>query len=386
VETGRIALIRYVGPDGVKSVGSGLVVGDRQVLTADHVAEGADYRVERDGGEIAVTSILRSCNPDIDLAVLTLSEPTGLGWVPCGRVNRRQVDRVTGCAAVGFPRWKKDDDRRIAAQVYGSVPTAEGLEPVADAGLRAGYLTLVGDRIPGAPAIPADGLNEQAGNPWGGMSGAGVYADDIVIGVVRSHNLAAGGQSLTVAPVTAVERLPDPLRGRFWAALGVDDPDLLAVLPDPLGGTHATTFNAQVLYSILTAHQDSHFRVGGGIKPRQMRLLRQHHEVPDGEQILAVWTWKKLWHLDQRNLVFTSWGVRIRTSDQRLSFPYRDIIKYTFEFIEHDYFSPEQPPLWFLRITGGQQIVSCGPLISPTMFSVLECLNEIKRNVQSKRA
>ena len=71
------------------------------------------------------------------------------------------------------------------------MPTAEGLESTADAGLRAGWLTLIGDRIPGAPEIPVGALSETVPSPWGGMSGAVVVAGDLVVGVVRSHNLAA---------------------------------------------------------------------------------------------------------------------------------------------------------------------------------------------------
>ena len=233
METSRVALIRYQAPDGSWCVGSGLLVGDQQVITADHVADGTGHRVTSGGGEREVASVLRSRSLAVDLAVLTLSEPAGeLGQLSCAQVDRSRVDRVTGCVAVGFPRWKKDKDQRLTAQVHGWVPTAEGMEPTADAGLRAGLLTLVGDRIPGAPPIPEKELHESSGSLWGGMSGAGVAVDDLVIGVVRSYNRAAGGQSLTVTPLTALEQLPVDLRQQFWDALGIEDPEQLPVLPD----------------------------------------------------------------------------------------------------------------------------------------------------------
>ena len=234
VETSRIALIRYRDPDGSWCVGSGLLVGDQQVITADHVADGTGHLVTCGGGEREVASVLRSRSLAVDLAVLTLSESVGgLGRLSCARVDCNQVDRVTGCVAVGFPRWKKDKDRRLTAQVHGWVPTGEGWEPTADAGLRAGLLTLVGDRIPGAPLIPEKELHESSGSsPWGGMSGAGVAVNDLVIGVVRSYNLAAGGQSLTVTPLTALEQLPVGLQQQFWDALGIKDPAQLPILPD----------------------------------------------------------------------------------------------------------------------------------------------------------
>ena len=232
METGRVALIRYTAPCGARCVGSGLLVDERWVLTADHVAQGSGHRVECDRGAAAVAEVVRSGTPEVDLALLRVGEPVaGLGRLGYARVDRSRVDRVSECAAVGFPRWRKDGDRRKSAQIEGWLPTAEGLESTADAGLRAGWLTLVGDRIPGAPEIPVGTLSDTAPSPWGGMSGAAVVADDLVVGVVRSHNLAAGGQSLTVTPVTAVDQLPGEFRQRFWEALGVADPGSLPVLP-----------------------------------------------------------------------------------------------------------------------------------------------------------
>jgi hypothetical protein len=113
------------------------------------------------------------------------------------------------------------------------------MESTADAGLRAGLLTLVGDRIPGAPPIPVQALHEQSGGPWGGMSGAGVVVGDLVIGVVRSYNLAAGGQSLTVTPLTALDRLPSDLRQRFCDVLKIPDLARLTVLLGAPGAAQA---------------------------------------------------------------------------------------------------------------------------------------------------
>ncbi len=236
METGRVALIRYIAPDGVKSVASGLLVSDRHVLTADHVAKGSLHVVSCTAGDFEVTAMLRSFRLDIDLAVLTLNDRvTGLGQLPYARVDRSQMGRVTGCITVGFPRWKKAGVQRRTAQLDGCIPTAEGLEPDADSGLRAGFLTLVGDRLPapGAPAIACGALHEESRSPWGGMSGAGVVTGDLVIGVVRSHNLAAGGQSVTVTPITAVDNLPPELRREFCAVLGIADPHQLPMLPSP---------------------------------------------------------------------------------------------------------------------------------------------------------
>jgi tetratricopeptide (TPR) repeat protein len=111
------------------------------------------------------------------------------------------------------------------------IPTAEGLEPTADSGLRAGFLTLVGNRIPSEPQISPGMLADTPGSPWGGMSGAGVMTRGLLVGVVRSHNLAAGGHSLTITPITSISDLPAESRQQFCDALGIADPESIQTLP-----------------------------------------------------------------------------------------------------------------------------------------------------------
>ena len=231
METARVALIRYSALDGARIVGSGLLIDDRRVLTADHVAKGRQHEVECNGSVRKVVDVLRSGTPEVDLAVLTLNEPfADIPRLKCAQVDRRLIGRVNNCEAVGFPQWRKGVSR-ASAQVCGYVPTADGLTSEGS-GLRPGRLTLVGDQLPsGVPYIPEGTLSEAAPSEWGGMSGAVVTTDDLVLGVVRSHNVAGDGRSLTVTPVTAVDQLPDGVRQKFWAALGVAEPGKLPLLP-----------------------------------------------------------------------------------------------------------------------------------------------------------
>ena len=240
METGRVALIRYTASNGTPYAGSGLLIDASTVLTADHVAAGRDYNIDCAGQARAVARVLRSGTAAVDLAVLTLSEPiAGVGPIGFARVDRGRIAQVADCVTVGFPRWRKDGDQRRSAQVDGMIPTAEGLEPTADSGLRAGFLTLVGDRIPGAPQISPGMVAYTAGSPWGGMSGAGVLTGDLLIGVIRSHNLAAGGQSLTITPITSISDLPAGIRQQFWDALGIADPESIQTLPAITANTPA---------------------------------------------------------------------------------------------------------------------------------------------------
>lgn len=216
-----------------------MLVNDRTVLTAQHVAEGTDHRVECAAGFRGVASVLRSGSPAADLALLTLAEPVnGLDSLAVARIDRNSVGVLTACA-VGFPRWRRDSRHRRTAQVDGTIPTAEGLAYTAPSGETEGLLTLVGNRAPGAPPITTGplldtelgtGLRTDSPSPWGGMSGAGVVCGESVIGVVRSHNVAVGLNALTVTPLTALDLLPPEVRKRFWELLGVVDAAKLPVL------------------------------------------------------------------------------------------------------------------------------------------------------------
>jgi hypothetical protein len=233
-ESSRVALVRLTSGDA-QFVGSGLLVNDHAILTADHIAIGFDHRVDFGGQTHEIAEVIRSGSPQADLAILILRKPVaGVGSLRYARVDRTLVTQVSNCAAVGFPRWKGTGSARKPAQVNGTIPTAEGLEQTADAGLWEGFLTLVGNRDPVGPPIRQGPLTE-AGTPsrWGGMSGAVVTAGGAVVGVVRSVNLAADNRSLTVTPLTALETLSDhALRRSFWDALGIPDPDRLHRLPE----------------------------------------------------------------------------------------------------------------------------------------------------------
>src|SRR6185312_10543576 len=92
LETGRVALIRYISSDGIACVGSGLLLDGSRVLTADHVADGGGHLVECGSGTHKVLSVLRSGMPQVDLAVLIISNPDlGLDRMGCARIDRSRV-------------------------------------------------------------------------------------------------------------------------------------------------------------------------------------------------------------------------------------------------------------------------------------------------------
>jgi tetratricopeptide (TPR) repeat protein len=221
------------------SVGSGLLVGPRLVLTSAHVLTGGAVEVRGVSPETGVKTSWPASIVDAgdvataDIALLSVADDGASDRLPMLRFV--EVDRsgatpqlIHDCAAVGYPRF-----REIPAAVAGAGATREtahvsGDIPVLDQ-LVSGLLTL---RVSSSPR-PLPALDEPLHrSEWSGMSGAVVTSRDAVIGVVSEHQPRAGQSELTVTPAGHVSRL-GPARAAVWsAALGVD----LTALP-ALSGT-----------------------------------------------------------------------------------------------------------------------------------------------------
>lgn len=228
--TDRVVMIRYT-TDGTH-VGSGLRVGGQFVLTADHCAQGNDHEVVIAGVEYPASVHVRSNTGEVDLAVLSVAAAPKATPMGFAKVDRSVAARIAGCQALGFPRWKRNAaGKRVLAQVDGYVPTAEGSMPsvAADAPTTI-TLKAFGPTVSQHP-VPVGGL-DQPGSPWAGMSGAVVVVDDLILGVIRSHNFAEGQGSLTVTPIEAIKHLEPERAERLWAALKAN-PNRLVTLPDP---------------------------------------------------------------------------------------------------------------------------------------------------------
>jgi hypothetical protein len=152
--------------------------------------------------------------------------------MPCALVDRGWGGKLTGCWAVGYPKRSKDGAGRASRQVYGFIRPADGIR--ASGSSDGAWLTLVGEEASWGDALPDDTAPGDIGigNPWSGMSGAGVIKDDVIIGVVSRYYKERGPETLTVTPLTALRLLPADRQELFRAALGLVHLDALPMIAE----------------------------------------------------------------------------------------------------------------------------------------------------------
>ncbi|MFE2417340.1 trypsin-like peptidase domain-containing protein [Streptomyces hokutonensis] len=213
---------------GGRRRGSGYRVTTDVVLTAAHVLEGAasvQVRFEPDlPGEWTADALSWSADAASDLAVVTIAPRPGEpapADARFGRIGTRAAQLPL--QAVGFPRWKLRGNTgagatgptgpaaatwfRDSAHVVGSVALLSHW--------RERTLEIV---VTARPALLAPGTGG-AVSPWEGMSGAALWAEDRIVGVVTKHHPGDDLGILTAA--------------RFDLALDGLAPGLRQLLPVP---------------------------------------------------------------------------------------------------------------------------------------------------------
>jgi Tetratricopeptide repeat len=229
----RVVDVRAHRPDGTTAMGSGYLVAGRLVLTAAHVVFGDDG--------VAGSVTLRPMGTQrplrgrvvwppehgpVDAAVVQITEadwrPPRLGPLRWGRLTG-QAGRI-GCEAMGFPRVLREPD---------GTRESEQLDGHLNPGSR-----LVGRRYDlhvdsSAPAVPTD---PEAPSPWAGLSGAGLCAGELLIGVVVIDTPGFAERRLTAVPV--FELAADPgfqaLLAEHGGTLEVESVELAGLVVPPL--------------------------------------------------------------------------------------------------------------------------------------------------------
>ncbi|MFF8486130.1 effector-associated domain 2-containing protein [Streptomyces antibioticus] len=189
--------------------GSGYRVGTRWLLTAAHVvrgpgADGVRVRFEADRADewtARARVVLASDPADVALLEITDAPPPGPHAAPVAPPvygDLPDADVHLPCSALGFPRFKLRTDRARPADdgspsQYRDSCHVSGLTSVLS-NRREGTLELA------VPPPAADPDPERS--PWEGMSGAAVWHDGTLIGLVSAHHRADGPGRLAAVRVS----------------------------------------------------------------------------------------------------------------------------------------------------------------------------------------
>ncbi|MCX4632759.1 tetratricopeptide repeat protein [Streptomyces sp. NBC_01443] len=192
---------RLAGVSGARGPGSGYAVGGRLVLTSAHTVGPAGTRVEvfHPGGSGAAGGTVVWCGTPSgrDDAALVLVDDNPHWRAPAAPVRwgRTVTDRPgTGCETWGVPDVAQREGKAVeAAQLPGELNPGSGFVDNQH----------VMDLRQHPPEWSCDGSS-----PWGGMSGAAVLADRLLIGVVASERAYSGGGQLNVVPAYVLHRDP----------------------------------------------------------------------------------------------------------------------------------------------------------------------------------
>ncbi|MFJ9777768.1 peptidoglycan-binding protein [Kitasatospora sp. NPDC101157] len=253
---------------GGEERGSGYLVRDGMVLTAEHVVRrAADIKVRFEADRAAEWTtrahVLWS-DARCDVALLAL-ERNGAG--PGRRVRParfgavRETDTDLRSSALGFPLFKYREDPGGATGYRDSCHARGKIAPLADRRERTLEL-----RVQEPERNP-----DLRGSPWEGMSGAAVWAHGRIVGVVTMHRHEEGFGTLTVSRADGWLRTADEAGRRALRRAGVAAALRPAVpwwcngrlLLGTGAGTLAVALAAGVGWARLTEQPPLRFRIVG---------------------------------------------------------------------------------------------------------------------------
>ncbi|MFE2916734.1 tetratricopeptide repeat protein [Kitasatospora indigofera] len=197
--------LRVAGVTGPKGPGpgsgSGYAVGGRLVLASAHVTGPVGTRVkvfhpgaDGDAGGTVVWAGTPGGRDDAALVLVDDSPHWGPPTAPVvwGRPDTKRPG--TACETWGVPDEAQRKSRPVeAAQLYGEVNPGSGF---------------VGNQYVMDLRTPAAGWPSGGSSPWGGLSGAAVFCDRYLTGVVASDRANSGHGRLNVVPAYVLHHDP----------------------------------------------------------------------------------------------------------------------------------------------------------------------------------
>ncbi|MGW3569471.1 trypsin-like peptidase domain-containing protein [Streptomyces sp. NPDC000941] len=198
LDPGRVAEVIVERGDGLPGErGSGYLITERTVLTAAHVVADAAtiqlrFRADQEGAWSADGVVVFTA-PHIDIAVVSLMDTPDLPPVPTVTFGRLvDADGELPCSMMGFPRFKLREDAPGSGSRFRDAHHQQGtISPWSNT--RQKTLSIRVD----APAPDPD----PEVSPWEAMSGAAVWSEGHLIGVVIEHHASEGLGRLTASRV-----------------------------------------------------------------------------------------------------------------------------------------------------------------------------------------
>lgn len=204
--------------------GSGLLIGDRQVLTAAHVVSGAVAVSVRGPDKVRLmadqdTALVGDPNR-LDLALIAVPEAEALPGLEVAIVNRNVTSGavIVQCSAVGYPEFAEVSRQATGRSLRETASVNGFISPLS--GLVEGLLSL---QVTGTPRPLPSGFLDRS--EWSGMSGAAVFAGRHLVGVVTEHAPRRGSSDITVTPLDfLLKPATAPADASSWLSrLGISD-------------------------------------------------------------------------------------------------------------------------------------------------------------------
>lgn len=199
-EFGRVCLLKiFPSGKGIPSTASGYLIAPHLVLTASHAVKleneavlSAEVEARFPDSGIAIRGRVIWCGDKLrDAALVLLNEDASARLEDIAKRTSRWglltgVQPGIEATSIGFPRVLRDSNRtRVPEQLKGTINPG-----VASGGW---YDILVTGPLPEA--------SDTAPRPWAGMSGAAVFVDDLIIGVVSADLPAWSHGRLRAVPL-----------------------------------------------------------------------------------------------------------------------------------------------------------------------------------------
>ena len=236
VEGRRVVQVIARGASGDGVRGTGYLAGGAVALTAAHVVRGAlsiTVRQVLGPGRLAESAAQVAwidADGHTDLAVLRITAGTEQAAAFPTDLPPLRLGRVVGpveCEAVGFPLFKLRPPAPGQASgdpAYRDTHHARGMtSPLSD-----GY----GGTLEVTVEPPREDPDPRE-SPWAGMSGAALFADGMLVGVVSEHHRAEGANRITARRAASWYEMDPAAVTALRAVLELPEPDGLTPVGAP---------------------------------------------------------------------------------------------------------------------------------------------------------